>query len=661
MEFLASKYTLEDFEFGIMNLPQTPDEVYRIALLRIREQVEFKRDLAINALTWLVFAERALTIAELRHALAVQLCDKNFVTEDLLTSACAGIVVVDQGTNAVRLAHYTAEEYLRDNKSTIFQDAQSRMAETCLVYLSFKEFSQVPCSQDELEDRRKRYPFLSYAADHWGDHVSFGVKGSVYKLAWEFLSDGHKLKSAFQVMSNFRFRHEMDVSGLHVAAYFGLDNLVKKAIGLNKGFTVNARTQRGETALHWAAIYRQRQFLKLLIDQGADLNATDIEGRTALHKAIINGDVSSVEFLLSSARRVDLKLEDPQRWTPLRWAAAYGQMRIVEMLLESGAEIDAQDKDGWTALRWAAQRGHKRIVELLIRKGASLEMPSSDQWTLLRWAAREGREPFIRLLIEKRVNLNATDTNGWTALRWAIGYGHGMTAWLLMQARADINKQDNKGFTPLHSAAERWKESRDKSLIWLLLQNRADINARTRLGLTALHIAASRGHSSVVWLLLENGANPSQVDNNGRTALHCAITEGRKTVAQLLIRKDESLIHATDDEKGTALHVAASGGDLPIVELLLDSGAEINVRDREGYTPLHRAVSQQHEGVVSCLVRRGAKVNIPNKKKWTALHSAVCAGNTTIIETILQSDGVDTTVKNIDGRTPWELAKVSID
>jgi hypothetical protein len=53
-------------------------------------------------------------------------------------------------------------------------------------------------------------------------------------------------------MANFRFRHEKDVSGLHVAAYFGLSELVYKAKKLNKGFSVNARTQRGETALHWA-------------------------------------------------------------------------------------------------------------------------------------------------------------------------------------------------------------------------------------------------------------------------------------------------------------------------------------------------------------------------------------------------------------------------
>jgi hypothetical protein len=349
MDFLASKYTLDDFETGLANLPQKLDQVYRIALERIANQGDFKRSLAISTLTWLVFAERPLVITELTHALAVRVGDRNliegrFVNEELLTSVCAGIVVVDPGTKAVRLAHFTAEEYLRDNQSTIFKDAQSNIAEICLVYLSFEEFGKVLTSQDEIADRRKRYPFLSYAADHWGDHVSFRVKRNVYRLAWEFLSDPPKVMSAFQVMGNFRFRFEVDVTGLHLSAYFGLDKLAEKL--LTRGFMMNARTRRGETALHWAAFYGQRRFLKVLVDQGAELNVADDDGRTALHKAIINEDVASVELLLASAGRMELNLQDSRGWTGLRWAAAYGQMPVVEMLLRNKVEVDAQDKDG---------------------------------------------------------------------------------------------------------------------------------------------------------------------------------------------------------------------------------------------------------------------------------------------------------------------------
>ena len=245
MDFLTSRHSLEDFKNGILHLPRDPDSVYKIALERISAQEEFKRNLAINLLTWLVFAVRPLTVSELKHALYLRVTDKTlpeerFVTEETWTSACAGIVVIDQATQAVRLAHYTAEEYLTKNKATIFQHEHSKIAEICLAYLLFDDFSQVLVLPREIAARREKYPLYGYAADHWGDHVAYGVRGSVYKQAWEFLSDGEKVMNAFQVMSHDRFRFEVNVTGLHVAAYFGLDKLAKKL--LHKGFEMNATT-----------------------------------------------------------------------------------------------------------------------------------------------------------------------------------------------------------------------------------------------------------------------------------------------------------------------------------------------------------------------------------------------------------------------------------
>ena len=295
-------------------MPLYPDEVYRKALDRIFLQDETRRNLAISILTWLVLAERPLTTAELKEAISVRVGDKTLregrlVTDNDLTSACAGIVVVNQGV--IRLAHYTAEKYLKDNESTIFKDAQSSMAETCLVYLLFDEFA--PISQDLVADRLKHRPFLLYAADHWGDHASLKTKGNVNRLAFEFLSNPSKVMNAFQVMSNPQFRKEVNVTGLHVAAYFGMDKLAKKLLA--KGFLINAATQRGETALHWAAFNNQQRFMKVLIDNGANLNLKDADGRTALHTAVINEDVLAVQLLLSSRyRAIDLDVEDSQRW-----------------------------------------------------------------------------------------------------------------------------------------------------------------------------------------------------------------------------------------------------------------------------------------------------------------------------------------------------------
>lgn len=140
----------------------------------------------------------------------------------------------------------------------------------------------------------------------------------------------------------------------------------------NKSIDINPKSHRGETALHWAIIHRQRDFLGFLVEQGADLNVANVDKRTALHMTIMGKDGADEALLklLLSTRAVDNNLQDTQGWTPLRWAAAHGQLKIVEMLLRAGADVDACDKYGWTALRWAAHWGHKIIVKLLIRHEA---------------------------------------------------------------------------------------------------------------------------------------------------------------------------------------------------------------------------------------------------------------------------------------------------
>ncbi|KAI8625166.1 hypothetical protein F5Y19DRAFT_273969 [Xylariaceae sp. FL1651] len=175
MDFLASKFTLQDFNEGLKTLPKSPDGVYELAFERITKQGEFKYRLAIRSLGWLVFAERSLTISELLHAVAIELENKKLselkvVTEELLTSVCAGILVIDPGTKIVRLAHYTAARYLEKNKASLFdKDFHSSMARACLTYLLFDDFGSQQTTSPSSSRPKKKNTFHNYAANHWGD------------------------------------------------------------------------------------------------------------------------------------------------------------------------------------------------------------------------------------------------------------------------------------------------------------------------------------------------------------------------------------------------------------------------------------------------------------------------------------------------------------
>lgn len=668
IESLASTHDLAGFKHCLATLSPSPDAFYAEALGRIESQAPAWRELAFKALTWIVHAQRPLAVEELTHALAIQdsfagiqsgvlslpRATETLGREEALTSACAGIAVVvsSSGTRIVRLAHPSAEEYLRDQNPWFFGEAHQAMAQTCLCCL----LATPPPSKGPAAETYRDYPLFKYSANHWGSHLSEspGTRGELLKMAWAFVSNKTRLNESVRFLDHPSLSREKDVSGLHVAAYFGLRDLVAKAISKNKPLEVNAQTKRKETPLHWATEHGQWGFMELLLAQRADLNVPNVNKQTALHKAVMLDDKEATKILLAS-KRVNLELQDSGKYTCLRRAAKYGQYDMVETLLAAGAEVDACDEDGYTALRWAAHEGYLNIVETLLRQKASIKPQSKDKWTLLRWAAQEGREDIIRLLIDRRADLNAADDDGLTALRWAVNYNRTMAVWLLIQAGANVNKADNEGLRPLHAVAKACCASNGGTkkqalnLLWLLLENQTEVDARTDYnGETALHLAAAGGSGPAVWLLLGSGADPGSPDTHGRTALHRTVGCGHLDVATTLTeRAGESLIHATDNKGRTVLHEAAYLGNPAMVEMLLAKGARIDARDEKGQTSLDLAILRSHKEVVERLVRGGADPIVLTAKKVTAARKTVVSENRNVVNSVSQSPEVPEHVQSL--------------
>ena len=138
------------------------------AMERIDSQTEGIRELAMQVLSWITFAMRPLTTSELQHALAVEFRESTFDSDNItsredMLSTCAGLVVLDQASNIIRLVHYSTQEYLERAQQLWFPERQ--LAQTCLTYLSLDAFKTgFSPNDDELNDRLKSYPFLDYAA-----------------------------------------------------------------------------------------------------------------------------------------------------------------------------------------------------------------------------------------------------------------------------------------------------------------------------------------------------------------------------------------------------------------------------------------------------------------------------------------------------------------
>jgi len=152
-----------------------------------------------------------LTVNELRHALAVEwaagedqphdLEEGNLLESDSLADVCAGLVIIENESQIVRLVHFTTEEFFRSSPEALFPDADTQISKTCLTYLSFDTFGEGPCHSDkEFEARIQHFPFLSYAANYWGYHLRRQPERELQTMALLFLNTKANLLASIQVM-----------------------------------------------------------------------------------------------------------------------------------------------------------------------------------------------------------------------------------------------------------------------------------------------------------------------------------------------------------------------------------------------------------------------------------------------------------------------------
>jgi ankyrin repeat protein len=219
-----------------------------------------------------------------------------------------------------------------------------------------------------------------------------------------------------------------------------------------------------------------------------------------LHKAIASNDVDKVKSILELNPQY-LDIPDSRNLSPLMNASKMGRSRIVELLLNLGANVEFSNSSGKTSLIEACYHGSNDCVMLLRNAGASWHHRDASGFSVLHWAVDGEHLETVELLLKEGFpvdDVHEAIVPGWSPLiRLAATHGNVNIARVLIQYGADCNMKDNQGQTPLMYACL----GGHFELVNLLLCNGCDYQVKNKYNKTALDFAISFGRENVVTLL----------------------------------------------------------------------------------------------------------------------------------------------------------------
>jgi ankyrin repeat protein len=433
------------------------------------------------------------------------------------------------------------------------------------------------------------------------------------------------------------------------------------------------------TALADAAEQRDWTGVRKLLGTGVDVNGAQIDGTTALHWAAYHDDAGTVALLVQASANVNVT--NRYGVPPLAQACTNGSPAIVKLLLEAGAGANTTLKGGESVLMLAARSGNVDAVKVLLARGAKIESRERLGQTALMWAAAEGHTAVVRALIEAGADINATLDSGFKAFFFAVRGGHLDTVRAFIAAGVDLNAMMQRPSSRAARAAARGQGTSPLMLAVLnghfelaiaLIDAGADPND-VRTGFTPLHmIAGVRKPDS------SDGSDPATAVGAGRLSSAGFVREIVKRGAKVNFRlppgapKQPATSSSIGSEGATPFLFAADRGDVPLMRLLLELGADPLLPNLNNTTPLLAAAGvgtnepqeeagEENEAVeaVKLLLDLGADVNTVDKNGDTAMHGAAYNISPLVVK-LLAERGADPQIwknPNKAGGTPLFIAE----
>jgi ankyrin repeat protein len=382
-----------------------------------------------------------------------------------------------------------------------------------------------------------------------------------------------------------------------------------------KGAGINTRGAHGETPLVKSILCDDPRIFRFLLERGADVNISTLNGYSPLTFACLQNNFEYVRSILSYP--ADLSSKTEEGWTPLLVASTnssiffdntdheffkklieivykyskyhpdYNPVRIVNLLLKSGANPNESNMFGTTPLMAAASMANYEIIKLLLDNKAAIDLRDTEGKTALTYAVTSTIEELIDSLIHLRLVSSTVKLTDFLTpsmliqLRPQFEPQKELCVNYLVENGADLRVKDKKGISILTHASRTGNLNVVKNLVG----HGADVHDRSPRGITALYAAAINGHTDIAEFILNEGADIDVPLSDGETPLMAAVWNGQVDMVDLLLKKGANVhakkitpykpsgesslvwtVHRHRNEKNESYDI--------IFQLLADAGAE---------------------------------------------------------------------------------------
>ena len=449
----------------LSELPESLDETYERILREIKKP---NRAHARRVLQCLAVAIRPLRVAELAEVLAVDFDAEGVPKlnahwrwedqEQALQVACSSLIaIVEAGdSRVVQFSHFSVKEFLTSPRLAAangeapgyridLEPAHTTLAQACLGVL-LETYNDV----DGHTSEDHPLALAQYASRHWTTHAQFEDVPSRLQKGMEYLFD--RDKPHFEA---WRALYDIDTEPSSDATFYVFYVFPKSAA----------------TPLYYAALCGFRDLAEhLIIRYPQDLNTSGGYYVRPLVAALAGRHFKTADLLRCYGADPNCRGEFMR--IPLHPAAYYGDLEVVQKLIEYNADISAVDLQGLTPFHLASEGLHLRdrsVLRLLLEHGADINTRAKDGSTPLHLAMCFGALETVRLLLENGADVNARGEENSTALHTASLIGE-IEVRLLLEHGADTKLEDDHGRTALKVAEERQKVE----VIKLLLECNAE-------------------------------------------------------------------------------------------------------------------------------------------------------------------------------------------